>query len=1299
MHLSPFSSPLSKAALPALLLTLAGILPTSAEDPIAICVGRSGTDFANSDLELAGIPTPHSVMADGAILATGGIRGAGVETTSNSGVFLLQPGAAPELLLRESEGISTGFFRRAYQMTADDFGNIAILAEVGETIFNGNIGPIFQVILRGSPDDLNVVADGSQLGNLRMLRQSRDGNLAFYSDAGIWTSSGFPPTLAIGADSAPPGLPPHSTISPSPDGLSITDGGNVFFLGRLRTEEPDEPIEFKSGLWSWDGGSVAALALEGNFAPGVPGFKFTRSFAVLAAAETGWLVFNAGVDDDDQFPFETRAFAGKDGIFAPIDLERDSGEFISIVDVANDGTILGVSGNYPEITIWTSQPGAIAIDDTSWQKVAAPGDAVPGADATFLEFLNYEQSPDGAIILEAQIVYNPTTPPAPPAPFPFRGVWLKEDGSDLRPIALRNMQYDRNGTLRPLRNNVEIPFVPFNVLPTQASYTNAGGMGVFRGGHVAATIGSTCTVAIPLTDPPPTESTASFSMRRLTGEALTPESIYAGFRDIDAPLIPRTAPLILDSQPEITGGLVADGVTPLLLVATIDTLAPGSTFRARLSRNVPGRGLQALEIDGNTAAWVGAGAVEFQPEQNGTNLYFAVWPIDPLDPALGGAPEFQVSFELTEKRGDGTSAVILDEEFGIRRPPVFFAGREHWAPTFQQAIEDRRGAGFAISSTNGNLALLKANWAYTRPDCLFHSPDTNIAWLAQAPDQERPFRNKVNFNRGNWRRLVELGGYYPFRTRLRFYLEGPAERFGAIPASITEHPALKDESTRTAALAFPLDQDARIHSLTTRVPPEVFPPVYKALRLNSETLPIVFPDGSDGLLGRNNSLRLLPGQADTFPWASTFLEQPVSHSSPALYGLTESQLTSPAVARAVLDILDSSNLANRFHPIREVYGGNEYTLPKEQRDVLRAASENLAERFIVDGFLGILLNPPIAPLKGPAVFNFEFAFPPEDVVVGKVTWLAEIHGTRGITTDGLTLTSTGTNGESLELNIADGVHGDVVVYASYEANDGARVYSPPHVLSNEPEGATLTGLEVVLTGSVDDLFVDAAAQPTVQLGEGGGLQVFGLYSDGSRLQRYLTEGNSTITSSAPNVIALAGTPPQWTAEGAGTSTITVNAFGQSTQLEVTVSDPLEPLTFAEWKARIFTPEQLNDPAISGDDVDLDDDQLTVILEYLVGGHPFTPNLDLVPQVTMVDTDGSTQQAVSMFVSKRTIGYEVVAQRSPDLETWEDFFSLTNGDLNDPVIIASEDFGTIRQVFFATNPALEKEFFRLSAATP
>ena len=140
--------------------------------------------------------------------------------------------------------------------------------------------------------------------------------------------------------------------------------------------------------------------------------------------------------------------------------------------------------------------------------------------------------------------------------------------------------------------------------------------------------------------------------------------------------------------------------------------------------------------------------------------------------------------------------------------------------------------------------------------------------------------------------------------------------------------------------------------------------------------------------------------------------------------------------------------------------------------------------------------------------------------------------------------------------------------------------------------------------------------------------------------------------------------------------------GASGAVVFTVEHPLQGLTFAEWKASIFDPEELADPGITGDQVDLDRDNLDTVLEYITAGDPHVSDPNNIPRIEWDEVDGQMTPILVVRVSTTLSGDdEVVIQRSTDLNTWTTFLKLgaSGPDPNAPADLEIVNASTFREV--------------------
>lgn len=139
-------------------------------------------------------------------------------------------------------------------------------------------------------------------------------------------------------------------------------------------------------------------------------------------------------------------------------------------------------------------------------------------------------------------------------------------------------------------------------------------------------------------------------------------------------------------------------------------------------------------------------------------------------------------------------------------------------------------------------------------------------------------------------------------------------------------------------------------------------------------------------------------------------------------------------------------------------------------------------------------------------------------------------------------------------------------------------------------------------------------------------------------------------------------------------------------------DPADP--YAAWQTGAFTPEQLADPAVSGDDVDFDNDGIDNLLEFILGGSPTSPNPNLLKNATT--TPAADGRNLVFFYDRKTAanGITQVIETSPTLTgTWTPAVHGLAG-----VVITRAPLDGQTERVTATIPSTEpKLFVRLKAS--
>jgi hypothetical protein len=324
---------------------------------------------------------------------------------------------------------------------------------------------------------------------------------------------------------------------------------------------------------------------------------------------------------------------------------------------------------------------------------------------------------------------------------------------------------------------------------------------------------------------------------------LTADSIQAGLTDIDAPLVPVTDPDVLGAQTIINGGLVADGVTPLLIQLTAD---PGSLaqFAAGLGFSIQPTTLGVGALNGPTLnqrfQYLQNGA--WQPVTPSTSIvlsqtnnvaYVELQPIASDDLLFSSLTnQLGVDFSVVDSSNFTQCA---DLQFAIRKPPIAlihgYNTTGDWGIQFEYILSASRpfsaytnnnfivtvkygqdttnmppglpgvpvyvntvtpldnSAQMALQSFNQSMAPLHNQWAFTRFDVVAHSQGGVLTRMLCNVNSNnyitQSFRNASNFYRGRFHRVVTIGSPHNGTRLLRYLLDlnqqGKFSAYASIP--------------------------------------------------------------------------------------------------------------------------------------------------------------------------------------------------------------------------------------------------------------------------------------------------------------------------------------------------------------------------------------------------------------------------------------------------------------------------------------------------------------------------------------
>lgn len=319
--------------------------------------------------------------------------------------------------------------------------------------------------------------------------------------------------------------------------------------------------------------------------------------------------------------------------------------------------------------------------------------------------------------------------------------------------------------------------------------------------------------------------------------------------DVDAPLALRPDAAVLGSSLAIpvTGGLVADGVTPLLikLTETNATTAP-TTYRITLATTNGGSvagGLSShlrLLKEGRFVAAdsSGIGTITFPAHTTATADAFAyVSGIRSEDVSLSaGKTELacEISAQQVDDFGNPVGLGLSNKlPFVVRLPPIVlvhgFNSDGGWGADFKAALHATRPPDFVCElhygithgdkyeNTYGDLFSLAAlldrelqlqvegrglllppwrnEWAYTRYNIVAHSQGGVLTRMLCA--QKRfpwnpaadvtPFRSPLNFHRGRFHRIVTIGSPQNGTSLLYYLLQLRDKRVGFFKGWLLPH--------------------------------------------------------------------------------------------------------------------------------------------------------------------------------------------------------------------------------------------------------------------------------------------------------------------------------------------------------------------------------------------------------------------------------------------------------------------------------------------------------------------------------
>lgn len=674
---------------------------------------------------------------------------------------------------------------------------------------------------------------------------------------------------------------------------------------------------------------------------------------------------------------------------------------------------------------------------------------------------------------------------------------------------------------------------------------------------------------------------------------------------IDDALTPSTDPGVLASQPIITEGVIADGVTPLLLKIDLTSTADDEDKSAQyhITVDVPTGG----DLAGGVSAHLRVlqdGVFVTSPDfkfGDDSSVYAYLTAINAADVQLSGATELNVTMHITSDSDSSLDAVLT---FKIAKPPVvlvhgYASNSCSWSDTFLNVLKSNRPADFVYAidyglpgpkceSPNGNATFEPLNhlafeldnvlatqvedhengrfadWAFTRYDLVCHSQGgilarmlcTNFPGSTQglgAPYSRAQVVSKNNANRGRFRRVVTIGSPQNGSTLLHYVIQlGAYLQRGLlpyIPAILHDFAQLKfdpyiGQIPEINGSLYLVDGRIKFRAIRTKIGLSSVPLSYKLLGLPS------IPPGES----RTREDILLPQGSDglvNFDSEGTgailktdYLPFDISHAPSVVFSVAtdETQTRSYQVGLQIKSLLQGPPTSF-----------DKFVLPIPKiLDPSQADVDSIAASLTVTDIVISLLGgartagTSSTALNGSTSYTCNITPASEDPPDGEISWYAENRNLTGIGTDGVSTIPDANDPTSVVVTVDDSVLGDVVLYVQYMSQKGALVLGDPLLVVSRPPAPSPTGIDLGQSSFV------------LGVGDVAPLQLYADYSGGVRMLQYVSVDEIIgLQSSNASIVDVDVDRASLIAKTPGTATVTATFHGFTTQAAVTVS-PLVP---------------------------------------------------------------------------------------------------------------------------------------------
>jgi hypothetical protein len=705
-------------------------------------------------------------------------------------------------------------------------------------------------------------------------------------------------------------------------------------------------------------------------------------------------------------------------------------------------------------------------------------------------------------------------------------------------------------------------------------------------------------------------------LQRVTASGYTAPSIAAGETEVDAPLELVTSKSVLEAQPVIYGGWVADGVTPMLLKLTapeeaLEPFPEGRQFRVDVEIEAGGT-IEGVALADRlkllkNGSWTAENEFELSP---GAPAMFAMFtPIASDELTLTTDRQLTINLTVVDIVSED---VVSEATLRLRKPPVAlihgYNTDGNWGDQFIRELARSRpisgdypwvhiaryGTNFttgyveqmvntlgsladlvplAEQSLEDAIAPLRENWAFTRYDVVCHSQGGLLTRMLCSQRTSRtlsqPFRNESNHYRGRFHRVVTVGSPHNGTRLLRYLLALDEAGYSLLKNNLPILIGRAGVTSETAQAKFdpfgPEIRDLNNPSPDSRWQPD---PAAK-FHLVRSTINLGLPPHAEDLAPSYRALGLF------HPVAGTAV---LPRGSDGVVDFDSMGAHAPGQSvGANVFTLSPTLLVSHSGPLWAFGSDSGQTASPDvgahviaalDQDPNTPPSARVFSSFVVPQLLDDSIRQQIDQWANASVFELlDSAINPPPALPGLrsiVTTNLEFVLTTPVNRPVVGLvswavesfTTNGINSGDIAFTVDPADSRRVTVHVPSNLIGDVVLYA--HYLSTNGTVVLVAPREIYSAEPEGVSLVGIAVEPdgiSLPVGAEVPIQLATRYSDGQVIVRHVTPGEVTAISSATNVVSTTNSTA-WRLLSPGMATITVNYLGQTATNQLTVFAPI-----------------------------------------------------------------------------------------------------------------------------------------------